>query len=136
MCHLPESSMKRPRDHLMLEDARCCHSRKEGRSEQGRSLQDRQKHLIFFFSSRRRHTRSYGDWSSDVCSSDLYRNATASVGIYLRQTRPRLASAESRREEWEKESLSPESTIALPCARGGRSRVWVKIGRASCREIG
>src|SRR5207248_7461939 len=27
--------------------------------------------LVFFFSSRRRHTRSYGDWSSDVCSSDL-----------------------------------------------------------------
>src|SRR5207248_5906063 len=27
--------------------------------------------VIFFFSSRRRHTRSYGDWSSDVCSSDL-----------------------------------------------------------------
>src|SRR5207248_4582860 len=26
---------------------------------------------FFFFSSRRRHTRSYGDWSSDVCSSDL-----------------------------------------------------------------
>src|SRR5437867_5912447 len=25
----------------------------------------------FFFSCRRRHTRSYGDWSSDVCSSDL-----------------------------------------------------------------
>src|SRR5437867_4486381 len=25
----------------------------------------------FFFSSRGRHTRSYGDWSSDVCSSDL-----------------------------------------------------------------
>src|SRR5207248_7787333 len=24
-----------------------------------------------FFSSRRRHTSSYGDWSSDVCSSDL-----------------------------------------------------------------
>src|SRR5437867_4274388 len=24
----------------------------------------------FFFSSRRRHTSSYGDWSSDVCSSD------------------------------------------------------------------
>src|SRR5437762_11479439 len=27
--------------------------------------------LIFFFSSRRRHTRYIGDWSSDVCSSDL-----------------------------------------------------------------
>src|SRR5207248_4351724 len=29
----------------------------------------------FFFSSRRRHTRSYGDWSSDVCSSDLVTTA-------------------------------------------------------------
>src|SRR5207248_4434615 len=28
---------------------------------------------LFFFSSRRRHTRSYGDWSSDVCSSDLWK---------------------------------------------------------------
>src|SRR6266576_4274103 len=27
--------------------------------------------LSFFFSSRRRHTRSLRDWSSDVCSSDL-----------------------------------------------------------------
>src|SRR5438067_10832501 len=27
--------------------------------------------LWFFFSSRRRHTRSKRDWSSDVCSSDL-----------------------------------------------------------------
>src|SRR5206468_6926093 len=27
---------------------------------------------VFFFSSRRRHTRSDRDWSSDVCSSDLY----------------------------------------------------------------
>src|SRR5205807_406777 len=28
----------------------------------------------FFFSSRRRHTRLQGDWSSDVCSSDLAGN--------------------------------------------------------------
>src|SRR6266581_2547724 len=27
--------------------------------------------FLFFFSSRRRHTRWTGDWSSDVCSSDL-----------------------------------------------------------------
>src|SRR5208337_561443 len=27
---------------------------------------------VFFFSSRRRHTRYIGDWSSDVCSSDLH----------------------------------------------------------------
>src|SRR5215210_5831790 len=29
--------------------------------------------VFFFFSSRRRHTRYIGDWSSDVCSSDLRR---------------------------------------------------------------
>src|SRR5205807_3144777 len=28
--------------------------------------------LAVFFSSRRRHTRLQGDWSSDVCSSDLF----------------------------------------------------------------
>src|SRR5688500_20338896 len=28
-------------------------------------------YFSFFFSSRRRHTRLQGDWSSDVCSSDL-----------------------------------------------------------------
>src|SRR5207245_7947795 len=27
--------------------------------------------VLFFFASRRRHTRCYRDWSSDVCSSDL-----------------------------------------------------------------
>src|SRR2546430_9749977 len=31
--------------------------------------------FIFFFSSRRRHTRFDCDWSSDVCSSDLDRRA-------------------------------------------------------------
>src|SRR5947207_10955348 len=30
-------------------------------------------YCFFFFSSRRRHTRSLCDWSSDVCSSDLQR---------------------------------------------------------------
>src|SRR5438874_11183305 len=47
---------------------------------------------FFFFSSRRRHTRSLRDWSSDVCSSDLLaelgcqveaadRNAEALAGL-------------------------------------------------------
>src|SRR5207248_6978873 len=44
----------------------------------------------FFFSSRRRHTRSYGDWSSDVCSSDLMSRAPASLppAVHLRQHLP------------------------------------------------
>src|SRR5438034_518853 len=40
---------------------------------------------LFFFSSRRRHTRSLCDWSSDVCSSDLrYPVAGAGDGDRLR----------------------------------------------------
>src|SRR5437870_2517498 len=40
---------------------------------------------MFFFSSRRRHTRWPRDWSSDVCSSDLgfgLHNATEGLGIW------------------------------------------------------
>src|SRR3712207_7801797 len=35
---------------------------------------------IFFFSSRRRHTRYWRDWSSDVCSSDLSTIVESSSG--------------------------------------------------------
>src|SRR2546426_1317476 len=36
---------------------------------------------FFFFSSRRRHTRLQGDWSSDVCSSDLLSTLLFALGI-------------------------------------------------------
>src|SRR5260370_1143875 len=36
---------------------------------------------FFFFSSRRRHTRFKCDWSSDVCSSDLYSHIPGDVGV-------------------------------------------------------
>src|SRR5690349_24752798 len=42
---------------------------------------------VFFFSSRRRHTRSLRDWSSDVCSSDLL-SADAARGGGTRQRTP------------------------------------------------
>src|SRR5204862_2521237 len=38
--------------------------------------------LLFFFSSRTRHTRSLRDWSSDVCSSDLW-VAAISVAVAI-----------------------------------------------------
>src|SRR5436189_1517918 len=43
-------------------------------------------YIFFFFSSRRRHTRYIGDWSSDVCSSDLWLtyHVSTSVGLALR----------------------------------------------------
>src|SRR5688500_9644741 len=40
--------------------------------------------LFFFFSSRRRHTRLQGDWSSDVCSSDLVSGYRGLWGLYTR----------------------------------------------------
>src|SRR5256885_10567729 len=54
----------------------------------------------FFFSSRRRHTRLQGDWSSDVCSSDLQCTkrargsaaSSASIPAIEARTRARLRS--------------------------------------------
>src|SRR5207237_7870358 len=43
--------------------------------------------ILFFFSSRRRHTRFKCDWSSDVCSSDLEPAHPSAVGI-LRTDEP------------------------------------------------
>src|SRR5438093_2849128 len=36
-------------------------------------------YILFFFSSRRRHTRLVSDWSSDVCSSDLVDFGAAAI---------------------------------------------------------
>src|SRR5947207_7632141 len=56
--------------------------------------------LHFFFSSRRRHTRSLCDWSSDVCSSDLDGVGASEVLFLDRQIDPvkgRLIHADLRR---------------------------------------
>src|SRR5207253_8650932 len=61
--------------------------------------------LLFFFSSRRRHTRWPRDWSSDVCSSDLlYGRVLARLHL---SRRPRSASP-----------CAPPSGPADPHARG------------------
>src|SRR5688500_20348309 len=60
---------------------------------------------MFFFSSRRRHTRLQGDWSSDVCSSDLWpRRVTpegsgSSSGGEARTSFTSRASSRTRSEE-------------------------------------
>src|SRR5256885_7888512 len=48
--------------------------------------------FFFFFSSRRRHTRLQGDWSSDVCSSDLGRRSRErrSEAVFGAAASPRL----------------------------------------------
>src|SRR3712207_8746477 len=55
------------------------------------------KYTIIFFSSRRRHTRYWRDWSSDVCSSDL----RSQMAIGLPGTaEPRLQPLGPRLAEW------------------------------------
>src|SRR5699024_12143423 len=67
--------------------------------------------FLFFFSSRRRHTRSKRDWSSDVCSSDL-----SALALLLVPALPtRLLTRSSRRSIaiW----LTKKSTICVSSIR-------------------
>src|SRR3712207_3174666 len=59
------------------------------------SLMIRQYILSFFFSSRRRHTRYWRDWSSDVCSSDLSRGRIDPEAIRALLAHHPLAGAEA-----------------------------------------
>src|SRR5205807_4143868 len=69
----------------------------------------------FFFSSRRRHTRLQGDWSSDVCSSDL------SPAI-ARASQPRKPSGRSR-----------DASTTLLFATPNRQLSLDEPGARSCR---
>src|SRR5437763_9386297 len=63
---------------------------------------------FFFFSSRRRHTRYIGDWSSDVCSSDLSPTAISGCagggsGAACSASTRLAASAASSTSRWRSE---------------------------------
>src|SRR5688500_20238996 len=73
---------------------------------------------FFVFSSRRRHTRLQGDWSSDVCSSDL----------------STFSNAESATRFHPAGAVSAPAGVSLRPAQAARVRP--QIGRASCRERG
>src|SRR5437762_13302528 len=76
--------------------------------------------IVFFFSSRRRHTRYIGDWSSDVCSSDLRRS-----GSRRRSTVP-SGSGQTRERQTQRPATglrvgrSEERRVGKEC----RSRWW------------
>src|SRR2546428_13329841 len=72
---------------------------------------------VFFFSSRRRHTRSDRDWSSDVCSSDLARLTILAILVETGDSKPGSIS---------------RSLSRLRVEAGGKR----KIGRAACRGRG
>src|SRR2546421_6621912 len=55
--------------------------------------------VFFFFSSRRRHTRSDRDWSSDVCSSDLDRPEARRRSRHRSLRRPLAVRGPARRDD-------------------------------------
>src|SRR3712207_5059951 len=81
--------------------------------------------FFFFFSSRRRHTRYWRDWSSDVCSSDL--RGPLPLGCASPGER-RPVDAGTRRMP-RTSPLAPHRPL-LKCAVFQLKQ----IGRASCRE--
>src|SRR5256885_7273849 len=86
----------------------------------------------FFFSSRRRHTRLQGDWSSDVCSSDLHVYALRRW-IERSQSSKRHVKAEARLLRACAEIRNQFTRIIESLDAYVRSRTE-QIGRASCRE--
>src|SRR3712207_7969563 len=101
---------------------------------------------FFFFSSRRRHTRYWRDWSSDVCSSDLGRDDSLSRTAVSQQdhygyyqlvwlVHPVEGGAFGGREGFFRTACSGS---ASPSGRGSR-RVLLRLGRrpsnARCGKI-
>src|SRR5256885_6419569 len=86
--------------------------------------------LVFFFSSRRRHTRLQGDWSSDVCSSDLAFDQHRLEGLNA-ETMQRGSAVEQDGMILDDffEDV-PDYRIVLLDELFG----LLEIGRASCRE--
>src|SRR5690625_7090431 len=101
--------------------------------------------MLFFLSSRRRHTRWPRDWSSDVCSSDLYlyycRNLGVESPFFAISEAPdryegRCPRCGSGRYCCSIYLLSADylpDEPGLPRLRMARDH-RCKIGRASCRE--
>src|SRR5260221_6377369 len=78
--------------------------------------------LVSCFSSRRRHTRSLCDWSSDVCSSDLVTPAQHKRSIELQRkllTTPANKSARDRRNAHRRQ-LREAKSIAKKSAQLAR----------------
>src|SRR5699024_12235161 len=91
----------------------------------------------FFFSSRRRHTRSKRDWSSDVCSSDLV-STVFNVNFIGLQTciifAVHLAMA-----KYPKLMHRPAKRLLSAClqiASGRNARLQLQIERSEERRVG
>src|SRR3989454_7669094 len=68
--------------------------------------------MFFFFSSRRRHTRLQGDWSSDVCSSDLVCHS-ADLIIQQRLDREKWTAIVNKMVHWGAQVSPSEQEVLL-----------------------
>src|SRR5690348_18123856 len=86
--------------------------------------------FFFFFSSRRRHTRWTGDWSSDVCSSDLPRRHGSARGNtrYSPSQDPCCAAAACARA-----ARAPDPTSRPASAASGSRSEERRVGK-ECRS--
>src|SRR5256885_8695063 len=91
-------------------------------------------HPYFFFSSRRRHTRLQGDWSSDVCSSDLTTSSSGQSCANWAARASRRSGSSSAISAVGRERISPPFHVPENPARRKRLAARAQIGRASCRE--
>src|SRR2546427_8141072 len=71
--------------------------------------------MIFFFSSRRRHTRFDCDWSSDVCSSDLTDNWGEMIMV---AGHPAPKMSEEAGASWDRVSANYLQNFGVPVLRG------------------
>src|SRR3712207_9253032 len=77
--------------------------------------------VCFFFSSRRRHTRYWRDWSSDVCSSDL---TTSRAYVPASRVTGTVMTAES-----------PPASRRVSASSGAGTRRVICAGCSSSRSV-
>src|SRR5438045_9718628 len=93
---------------------------------------------LFFFSSRRRHTRCLSDWSSDVCSSDLRvpggRGALRTGGVRPPRGGP-VRARRGRRRRRRLRGRSEERRVGKECECGGTGEGLKKNTGTVCASV-
>src|SRR5256886_10945452 len=89
---------------------------------------------FFFFSSRRRHTIFDCDWSSDVCSSDLWLELIHPADRAAAQAAMTAAMRERKQLHNQYRIVRPDGSIGHVESVAAVVSDSSEIGRASCRE--
>src|SRR5438445_2795647 len=103
--------------------------------------------VFFFFSSRRRHTRYWRDWSSDVCSSDLTGDnpltaaaiaAEAGVDDFLAEATPEAKLNLIRKHQGEGRlvAMTGDGTNDAPALAQADVAVAMNTGTQAAKEAG